>query len=115
MMFGGMGDMMSLLGNVGKLSKEYKNMMEQMKTQTVEGSAGGEMVKVTINGLGELVDIKLSDELVKGGDVEMLEDLIKSAFAAAIEKSRTLAQGQMGKLTEMLPPGLISSLMGHAG
>lgn len=112
-MLGGMGDMMSLLGNMGKLTKEYKNMMEQMKTQTVEGSAGGEMVTVVLNGLGEMVEIKISPELVSGGDVEMLEDLIKSAFASAVEKSRSAAQGELGKLTAMLPPGLMNSLMGQ--
>jgi len=112
-MLGSLGDMMSLFGNLSKLSKEYQSMVGQLKEQRVEAFAGGEMVKAVTNGLGELVDIKISEELASSGDREMLEDLVKSAVASAVEKSRNLAQERMGKLAEILPLGQLKGLLGQ--
>ncbi len=110
-MFGSLGDMMGLIGNLGKITKEYKKQMEELKSKTVTSSVGGDQVQAKANGLGELTDIKISEELVKEGDVEMIEDLVLSAVNSAIEKSRELAQQQMGQLADMLPAGM-KNLMG---
>jgi len=112
-MFGSLGDMMGMIGNLGKIGKEYKQLMDELKEQRVEGVSGGEQVKVVLNGAGEMVDVKISPELFAGGDVEMAEELVKSAFASAMEKSRELAQGQMSKLTEKLPLGPLKAMLGR--
>ena len=77
--------------------------------KTVEVSVGGEKVTVVANGLGDIVSIKISKEVVDPEDIEMLEDLILSGVKQAIEKGKTMAQSEMGRLTSGLglPPGMV--------
>jgi len=81
-------------------------MQEQMaKTQgelekkTVEVSAGGGKVKVTANGAGDVIAIKIDKEVVDPNDVEFLEDLVLDAVKQAVEQGKALAQSEMTKLT----------------
>jgi hypothetical protein len=57
------------------------------------------MVTVEANGQGTVRAIKIDPSLVKGGDVEMLEDLVLVALTEVQRKAAELAQGEMGKLT----------------
>ncbi len=111
-MFGNLGNMMSLIGNMNKIAKEYKNSMNQLKDKTVQGSAGGDQVVVTANGVGEIVQIKISPDLVKGGDAGVIEEFVLAAVNDAVEKARQLAQEQMGQLSNMLPMDQLKGLLG---
>ena len=88
-------------------------MQEQMNAtlaeKTVEVSVGGEKVTVVANGLGDIVSIKIAREVVDPEDTELLEDLILSGVKQAIEKGKSLAQSEMGRLTSGLglPPGML--------
>ena len=112
-MFGSMGNMFGLLGNLNKITKEYKANMEKLKDEKVQASVGGDQVVATVNGIGELVEIKIAPELVKDGDAEIIEELVISAVNSAVEKSRQLAQAQMGQIAEMLPMGQLKDLLGQ--
>lgn len=109
-MFGQLGDLMGLMGNLGKIKEEYTRMAEQMKDQRHEGLAGGEQVRVTINGLGELINLKIAPELITAGDAEMVEDLVVAAFTSAMEKQRSTAQDQVSGLMGGLPLGPLKGL-----
>src|SRR5439155_3518990 len=92
--------------NLNKLMKQAQKMQEQMtKTQaelekkTIEVSAGGGKVKVTANGAGEIVAIKIDKEVVDPNDVEFLEEIVLSAVKQAIEQGKALAQSEMTKIT----------------
>jgi nucleoid-associated protein EbfC len=92
--------------NLNKLMKQAQRMQEQMaKTQaelekkTVEASAGGGKVKVTADGAGNLIAIKIDKDVVDPNDVEFLEEMVLSAVKEAIEQGKTLAQSEMTKLT----------------
>ena len=92
--------------NLNKLMKQAQKMQEQMtKTQaelekkTVEVSAGGGKVKVTANGAGDVIAIKIDKEVVDPNDVEFLEDLVLDAVKQAVEQGKALAQSEMTKLT----------------
>jgi nucleoid-associated protein EbfC len=63
---------------------------------------------VTANGLGDILAIKISKQVVDPEDVEMLEDLVLTGVKQAIEKGKGMAQSEMGKMTAGLglPPGL---------
>ena len=94
------------LMNLNKLMKQAQKMQEQMaKTQaelekkTVEVSAGGGKVKVTANGAGDVIAIKIDKEVVDPNDVEFLEDLVLDAVKQAVEQGKALAQSEMAKLT----------------
>lgn len=98
----------------GKMIKQAKQMKENfvkiqddLKDKVVEASAGGGAVKATVSGEGKLVSIKIEPEVVKSGDVEMLEDLVLSAVKQAQDKADELHAAALGKLTQGLGiPGL---------
>ena len=100
--------------NINKLMKQAQKMQEQMaKTQaaleskTVEVSAGGGKVKVTANGAGDVLAIKIDKEVVDPNDVEFLEEIVLSAVQQAVEQGKALAQSEMNKITGGLGiPGL---------
>ncbi len=92
--------------NLNKLMKQAQKMQEQMaKTQselqekTVEVEAGGGKVKVTANGAGEVISIKIDKEIVDPDDVEFLEEVVLSGVKDAIEKGKAVAEAEMGKIT----------------
>ncbi|HEV2994759.1 MAG TPA: YbaB/EbfC family nucleoid-associated protein [Chthoniobacterales bacterium] len=100
--------------NLNKLMKQAQKMQEQMaKTQaeleekTVEVSAAGGKVKVTANGAGDVVSIKIDKEIVDPNDVEFLEEVVLSGVQQAIEQGKALAQTEVSKITGGLGiPGL---------
>lgn len=101
--------------NFGKLMKQAQEMQERVKemqskmeSERAEGTAGGGMVVVTMNGRHEIVGIKIDPEVVVPDDVEMLEDLITAACNDARAKIDEKVQEEMGRLTGGLglPPGM---------
>ena len=92
--------------NLSKLMKQAQKMQEQMaKTQAeleqkvVEVSAAGGKVKVTANGVGDVVAIKIDKEVVDPSDVEFLEEIVLSGVKQAIEQGKALAQSEMSRIT----------------
>lgn len=99
------------LGNMMKQFQKIQEKMEQMQAElektTVEGSAGGGMVKVVANGRQDIMEIKIDPEVVNPDDIEMLQDLIVAAVNQARQKALELQNEQMSALTGGLNiPGL---------
>jgi len=93
-------------GSGGDLMKQVKLMQDQMQAaqaqleiETVNASVGGGVVKVTMTGAQVCKAVEISPDLLKGADVEMLQDLILSAVNTALDQSRDLAAKKMGPLT----------------
>jgi len=98
--------------NLSKLMKQAQKMQEQMaRTQAeleqkvVEVSAAGGKVKVTANGAGDVVAIKIDKEVVDPNDVEFLEEIVLSGVKQAIEQGNALAQSEMSRITGGLGMG----------
>jgi len=98
--------------NLSKLMKQAQKMQEQMaKTQAeleqkvVEVSAAGGKVKVTANGAGNVVAIKIDREVVDPNDVEFLEEIVLSGVKQAIEQGKALAESEMNRITGGLGMG----------
>ena len=92
--------------NLNKLMKQAQKMQEQMaRTQTeleektVEVEAGGGKVKVTANGAGDVVSIKIDKAIVDPNDVEFLEEAMLSGVKQAIEQGKAIANSEMSKIT----------------
>ncbi len=104
-------DMLSMFSNASKMQEEMAKIQEEAKNKTVEASAGGGMVNVSVNGLGELVSIKIEPQAVDPRDVLMLEELIKSSVNEGVKKSREIIKNDyMSKLKDTLPfplPGFL--------
>ena len=98
----GFGNMMK---QAQKLQQQMMHMQEEMAKKTVEGSAGGGMVTVTMNGDNEVLDIKIDPEVVDQEDVELLEDLVVAAVNNAQENVKTMMSEGMGKILPGGPGG----------
>jgi DNA-binding YbaB/EbfC family protein len=92
--------------NIGKMLKQAQKMQAQMmqaqedlKSKQVEGSAGGGMVKVTLNGAQEVVGVSINPEVIDPDDAEMLEDLVMAAFKNAQEKVAEMSNQTFGAIT----------------
>jgi DNA-binding YbaB/EbfC family protein len=97
----------AMLKQAQQLQKRMEQLQDELLEKRVEGSAGGGMVTVVVNGKGEMVDIKIDPETVDPEDVEILEDLIVAAVNQAREKAQQLAQEEMRKITGgLMPQGL---------
>ncbi|MCE5286624.1 MAG: YbaB/EbfC family nucleoid-associated protein [Pelosinus sp.] len=107
-MFGNMGNMAGMMKKVQKMQAEMAKMQEELKSRTLEVSAGGGAVKVVITGEKQIQSLKIDPSAVDPADVEMLEDLIAAAVNEAVKKVDDLMAQEMGKLTGglNLPPGM---------
>lgn len=90
-----------------KMQKRMDEMQQELRERVVEGTSGGGMVTVHMNGRQEVLSVKIDPEVVDPKDIEMLEDLIVAAVNQAMKKSQQLYEEEMAKLTGGLNiPGL---------
>jgi DNA-binding YbaB/EbfC family protein len=97
--------------NPKQIMKQVQQMQAQMQQRMselrVEGSAGGGMVKASMNGHKELLGVTIDKEAVDPNDVEMLQDLVVAAINEASRKVDEEMQGELGAMTGgMKIPGL---------
>jgi DNA-binding YbaB/EbfC family protein len=97
--------------NMQQIMKQAQKMQEQLQKQmaemSIEGSAGGGIVIVKMNGLKQVLGLKIEPEAVNSGDVEMLQDLIVAAINEAARRVDEELSGQIGNITGGLKiPGL---------
>lgn len=90
-----------------KLQAKLAKAQEELSDLTVEGSSGGGAVKVTMSGQQKIQSVEISPEVVNPEDVEMLQDLVLTAFSEALAKSQEAAAKHLGSVTGGLNiPGL---------
>ncbi len=107
-MFKDMGSVMGLLKQLPKIKEEMERLQQRVGQLVAEGDAGGGMVRVRVNGKMEVLACTLSDDAMKNGDRELLEDLIISATNQALLKVRQLINEETMKMAGELglPPGM---------
>jgi DNA-binding YbaB/EbfC family protein len=96
MMKGGMGNMMK---QAQKLQSKMLKIQEELAEKTVEGTAGGGMIKVVANGRQQVVSIVMEKEVVDPEDIDMLQDMILAAVNDALTKAQEMVASEMGKVT----------------
>ena len=100
-------NMQKMLKDLQKMQGKMMKAQADLQAQSYEAEAGGGMVKITLNGQGQITAIKLHPDCVDKEDVEALEDLIMAAVNSAMKKKEEAAQASMGSLTQgMNIPGL---------
>ena len=99
---------MDLLKNFQGLQEKLKDSQAKLKSMSVTGSAGGDMVRVTVNGEFQVLSVEISDEVISEQDKEMTQDLVRAAFTDATTRLKEQLQEEMSSLTGGLdiPPGL---------
>ena len=96
----GMGN---LLKQAQKMQQQMLQIQEELEGLEILGEAGGGMVKVTVNGKGEISSLKIDPDAVDPEDVEMLEDTILAAIQDAVEKAQKTAAEKMNAVTGGMP------------
>ena len=91
------------MGNLQRMAmqmqQEMARVQAELETLTVDGQAGGGVVKATVTGKQELVSITIDPSAVDPADVEMLQDLVVAAVNDALRASRELAEQKMAAVT----------------
>lgn len=93
---------------IQQMQNRIQKMQEELGETVVEGTAGGGMVTVQVNGLKAVQGVKIAPEAIDPDDVEMLEDTILAAINDAMDKAEELASDKMSAITGgMKIPGLM--------
>ncbi|WP_404450338.1 YbaB/EbfC family nucleoid-associated protein [Sutcliffiella horikoshii] len=104
---GGMGNMQKMMKQMQKMQKDMAKAQEELAEKTIEGTAGGGMVTVVVNGQKEIIEVNIKEEVVDPEDIEMLQDLVLAATNDALKKMEELTNDTMGQFTKGLNmPGL---------
>ncbi len=101
---------MKMPGNMQAMMQQAQKMQEKLQAEValirVDGTAGGGMVSIRMDGHKNVLGVKIDPEVA--GDVEMLQDLVLAAFNEAVKKVDDESQKKMGGMLGGmgLPPGL---------
>ena len=104
-----MNNLQQLMQMGQQLQARITKLQEGLGTQKITASSGGGMVSATVDGKGEVKEIRIDPTCVDKNDVEMLEDLVVAAVSQAQTKARELYEQEMKKAAGGLPmqlPGL---------
>src|SRR5579872_352997 len=99
-------EIMKALEQVQKMQEEVAKTEQSLGAVTASAESGGGMVKVTANGHGEIIAIKLEKEVIDPKEQEMLEDLIVAATNRALNKAREIADEKMDKVRSNFMPDI---------
>jgi len=94
-------DMNALLQQAQALQEQFKNAQDDLANREVTGSAGGDLVTVTMTGTQEITKVTIKPEACDPDDVETLEDLVLAACRDAAHRAQALAQASLPSIPGM--------------
>lgn len=97
-------DMMGMMGKVKDMQAKMLEAQEKLGEIVTEAESGGGMVKVTVNGKKELLNIEIEPELLNPTDAKMVQDLIVAAANKALADIDEKVKTEMSKVTEGMMP-----------
>lgn len=103
------GKQTDIIKQAQAMQQQMLVVQEELKNKEVTSSVGGGAVTIKVNGQKEIMELKISDEILKEAqeDKEMLEDLIMSAVKDVMARAEELGEAEMSKITGgMNIPGL---------
>lgn len=89
----------AMIKQAQKMQQEMLRMQEEMENKTYSASAGGGMVKASVNGKHEVVGLEINPEAVDAEDVEMLQDMVMAAVNEAMRAADIDSANNMSRLT----------------
>jgi nucleoid-associated protein EbfC len=105
-------DMNALLQQAMAMQQQLVAAQHAVQEQTVEGTSGAGVVKITMTGGGDVTRVRIDPSAVDPADVEMLEDMIVAALRDAAAKVAALQQQAMGGLGDLGGLGGLGGLLG---
>ncbi len=98
-------DLARMLKEAQKLERRLGEAQQALEAMTVEGSAGGGVVRISMNGQRDVLRVTVDPSVLEAGDASMLEDLLLSAFRDARQRCDDLVAREMAKLGAPGLPG----------
>lgn len=95
-------NMQKMMKQMQAMQSKMTKLQEELAVRPFEATAGGGVVKVTVNGANELIAVEISPEVMDPDDPEMLGDLIMAAANEALRQAQQTTESEMGKLTQGL-------------
>lgn len=92
-----------MLKNAKSMQDQFARIQEELALVSLTGSSGGGIVRVTLNGKFELLNVTLDPVCVDPRDIPMLQDLIVAAHSDASEKVKELLKTKLGPLAGNFP------------
>lgn len=107
---------MKMMGKMKEVQARMKEAQEKLVHIKATGESGGGMVKATVNGKKQLIDLDIDPTILKADDKVLIQDLSIAAINKAMEEAEVLAKEELKKSTEGLIPNIpgldLSNLMG---
>lgn len=97
-------NLQAALAQAQQMQAKLQEAQQQIAATEVEGQAGGGLVKVTLNGQGQVNSVRIDPQVVDPNDVETLQDLIVGALADAAENMRETVKTILGPLAAVGQP-----------
>ncbi len=91
---------------MSQAKQQYEVLQKKMQETVIESTSGGGSVTVKMDGRKQVLGIKIDPEVVKSGDVEMLQDLVTAAVNGAARKVDEAMQSTMGGMLGGMGLGL---------
>ena len=96
---GGLGGMANLMKQANQMQMKMKKLQEELATREFTGTSGGGAVTAKVNGENKILALTINPEVMKAGDVEMLQDLVTSAVNDALKTAKDESSKEMSKIT----------------
>jgi DNA-binding YbaB/EbfC family protein len=104
--------MNQMMRQMQQMQADMAAAQEALEAETVEGTAGGGMVRAVVSGSGVVQAVSIAPEVVDPEDVEMLEDLVVAAVSEGLRLAQERQAERMGAVTGGLDLGGLGGLLG---
>jgi DNA-binding YbaB/EbfC family protein len=103
-----MNDLMGMMKQVKDMQARIQKMQAELEETEIAGQSGGGLVRITLNGKGDVRRVSIDPSLMRPDETEILEDLIVAAVQDAKSKVEAVMQSKMAEVTGglPLPPGM---------
>ena len=112
-------DMQQLFAAAQQMQEQLMNAQQALADAEVTGTSGGGLVKATVNGQGELMDLSIEAAAVDTDDAEeaarTIADLVLAAVRDAYRSAEDLQQQQMGPFAAAMQGGGLPGMPGMPG
>ena len=116
LVFKGLGNIASLMKNAQAITGKIGDVSNDLKEKRATGTAGGGMVEVEVNGMGQVLKVQIEPSLIEKGEQEMIQDLLPAAINEATAKAKQMHVEAMKEITGGLPlPGLDEAMEQYVG
>ncbi|MCB9496215.1 MAG: YbaB/EbfC family nucleoid-associated protein [Fibrobacteria bacterium] len=99
-------NMNAMMKQLQQVQKKVLSAQQELETARFEGEAGGGKVRVVLSGKSDLLEVKLDKSVVDPEDVELLEDLLLTAFKQAKDEIQQRSEAIMDSVKMPGMPGM---------